>query len=130
MKLRLRRADVVVALAIVGLAVVAYVITSAGGEGGVQAIVEVRGEVVATVDLRQDDLISVPLAGGDVAMLEVAGGRIRILDRDICPLDICTHTGWIERSGQAIVCLPNRIIVRIVSTVGANTDKYDAISGQ
>ena len=56
---------------------------------------------------------------GGVALLEVNEGRVRILPMnvEICPNQICSKTGWIEASTQSIVCLPNRLVVTIVSPI-------------
>ncbi|AFM00004.1 MULTISPECIES: NusG domain II-containing protein [Desulfitobacterium] len=47
--------------------------------------------------------------------LEVKNGKVRMLEmpKEICPEGICSKTGWIDSSTQAIVCLPNKIIVTI-----------------
>lgn len=50
-----------------------------------------------------------------VGYLEVKNGKVRMLEmnRQICPERICSETGWIDSSHEAIVCLPNKIIVTI-----------------
>ena len=57
-------------------------------------------------------------AGEHTAVLEVEGGRLRMLplDKEICPEGICSHTGWISRSHESIVCLPNRILVTFIDS--------------
>ncbi|MEL1134656.1 NusG domain II-containing protein [Desulfitobacterium sp. THU1] len=47
--------------------------------------------------------------------IEVKNGRVRMqeMDKEICPKGICSDTGWIDSTNQAIVCLPNKIIVTI-----------------
>ena len=47
------------------------------------------------------------------AVLEIEGGRVRMLPlpEELCPRGICAHTGWIDRSYESIVCLPNRIMI-------------------
>jgi len=30
-----------------------------------------------------------------------------------CPQKICVHSGAIRRSGELLVCVPNRVVVRI-----------------
>lgn len=42
----------------------------------------------------------------------VEHGRIRISEAD-CPDKVCVHQGWISKSGTPIVCLPNKLIVKI-----------------
>lgn len=47
------------------------------------------------------------------ATLEIREGRVRMLpiNEELCPRGICSHTGWISRNYQSIVCIPNRIVV-------------------
>ncbi len=51
---------------------------------------------------------------GDVGkmIIEVKKGRVRVSESK-CPLKICVKTGWIEKEGEEIICIPNRIRVRI-----------------
>lgn len=62
------------------------------------------------------------LTGAVVA--EVSDGALRILDSD-CPDQFCVRSGFIRRSGQTLVCLPNRVLVRIVS---AGEQEVDAVA--
>jgi hypothetical protein len=47
--------------------------------------------------------------------IEVKNGRVRMLEMDkkICPNAVCSDTGWIDKSYQTIICLPNSIIVTL-----------------
>lgn len=51
----------------------------------------------------------------NIGYLEVKNGKVRMLemDREICPKAVCSDTGWIDSPSQAIICLPNQIIVTI-----------------
>jgi hypothetical protein len=44
--------------------------------------------------------------------IEVADGQIRVVDAT-CTNKDCVHQGPISRPGQTIVCLPNRLVIRI-----------------
>jgi hypothetical protein len=48
-----------------------------------------------------------------IATIEISGGKVRMLplDEELCPRGICSHTGWISRNYQSIVCVPNSIII-------------------
>ena len=53
------------------------------------------------------------LPGGDYTnTVRVEGGKIAIV-QSTCPGSDCVHSGWMDTAGQAIVCLPNKVIVRI-----------------
>src|SRR5690606_17131717 len=55
------------------------------------------------------------LPGGQ-AVLEIANGAVRLLpqDEDFCPRKVCVRTGWIRKPGETIVCVPNRLVMRIL----------------
>ena len=53
------------------------------------------------------------------------GIRVALSD---CPTQDCVHTGIIDRSGQSIVCLPARIIVRLEGGPG-DPAEVDAVLG-
>ncbi len=50
----------------------------------------------------------------NIGSIEVKNGAVRMkeMDRKICPRGICSDTGWIEKSHEMIVCLPNKIVVK------------------
>ena len=76
------------------------------------------GRLVMTVDLRVDSQFN--LEGMKIA---VSGGRISVVDSD-CPDRICVNQGAIDRPGMPIVCVPNRILIKIP----AGYTQLDAIS--
>jgi len=41
--------------------------------------------------------------------------KVRVKESS-CPNKICVKTGWIKRSGEIIVCAPNEVTVRILSS--------------
>ena len=55
------------------------------------------------------------IGGAYINRVEVRDGRIAIVDSD-CPGEDCVHSGWISRPGRSIVCLPNRLEIRVTGT--------------
>jgi hypothetical protein len=49
--------------------------------------------------------------------VEVADGQIRIVEASCANKD-CIHQGAIGKPGQTIVCLPNRLVIRIEDSSG------------
>ena len=47
--------------------------------------------------------------------MEIKSEKVRIREAN-CPDQICVRTGWISRTGQTIICVPNQVIVRIVNS--------------
>lgn len=59
-----------------------------------------------------------------IGYIEVKGGKVRMLEmsKKICPNAICSDTGWISKSYQSIVCLPNHITVTFGMTQKEEVD--------
>lgn len=113
---------VLVALIIIAAAASAMVVSSArAGEKGSLAIVEVNGREVKRIALGPGQArrtIKIK-SGHDCNLVEVDGGRVRVIDAD-CRDKVCVGMGWAETSGDSIICLPNRVVVRVVGRRASN----------
>jgi len=83
---------------------------------GSHHIAEIKqdGKVIRTVDLDKIDTaeeIKITYNGG-YNIIRIEKGRIRIIDAD-CPGKLCVKTGWITESGQSVICLPHKLIIKI-----------------
>lgn len=89
------------------------------------AVISVNGDIV--VQLKLDESISqhfikVPGPLG-TSVVEVKPGAIRMKSSP-CPEHYCMKTGWIDRPGQVVACIPNRVIIKI----SPDKESLDAIS--
>ena len=78
--------------------------------GAVCARLKVDGEVVCEITSGTYRW----QAGEDYLEFCFEDGRARVLASS-CPDQLCVHQGEIRYSGQTIVCLPNRVVVEVVS---------------
>jgi hypothetical protein len=76
-------------------------------------IIKVENKVVKTIPLSSEKKIYDFKFGDSFGYIELKDGAVRMLEMDkkICPEGICSETGWINKSYQTIVCLPNKIVV-------------------
>ncbi|NLP09600.1 NusG domain II-containing protein [bacterium] len=81
-----------------------------GAEGRV-AQVEVEGRPYARLYLSEPRRLSIPAKLGELVLV-VQDRRVHI-EASRCPQQICVHSGAIGRSGELLVCVPNRVVVRI-----------------
>jgi hypothetical protein len=93
------------------------------------AWVEIAGKPIRKIDLDRFNgkIVTVKIPKGKVK-LEVKAGAIRIrqmLPPEICPRKICSHAGWIRRPGETLICVPNRLLIRLV---GSRTSAVDVIA--
>ena len=114
-KLRPNLWDALAVLAVLALAVGFSLRTWGSGEGGrLTAVISADGATVERVELRR---LTSPeertlTANGYTLHLLLAPDGVTMEEAD-CPTQDCVHTGKITRSGQSIVCLPARVIVRL-----------------
>jgi len=84
--------------------------------GAMEAQVSVNGVLVKTIPLKQGYYDELRIgADKEYDIIEVNNGRIRIREAD-CPDKLCVRSGWISTAPQQIVCLPNRVIIKIIPT--------------
>lgn len=123
---RLRKADLLLlAAALVFGAVLAAVLLLRSPGGTVQ--VRVAGAVTAAYPLDVDASYTITGANGGTNLLVIEDGAARIEEAS-CPDGVCVHTGRIRRNGQSIVCLPNQVVVEIVSDT-ENSSGVDMTAG-
>ena len=77
--------------------------------------ITVDGTVVKELDLSQNAELVIDSPGGGTNTLIIENGTVRVTDAS-CPDKLCMHQGRISESGEMIVCLPNRMIAKIVGT--------------
>jgi hypothetical protein len=78
---------------------------------GTVAVVEVDGRPICRLDLSIDTQRTVQGPLGET-VIQVHGGQVRVVDSP-CPHKLCVRTGWIDQAGRMIVCVPNRVVVRV-----------------
>lgn len=78
-------------------------------EAGQQVEIRVDGQVCAVLSLTEDSEYILP----DETTVSVHAGRVRIVGSH-CPDHLCEKEGAISRAGECLLCLPNRISVRIL----------------
>lgn len=91
---------------------------------GSQVLIESNGELFGKYDLFGKETIVVHGAIG-TTVVRIQDGRVRVVQSD-CREKICVNTGQVQKTGDTIVCVPNRVVVLIV---GGNNKKIDLITG-
>ena len=115
--------DGVVAICILVAAGVILWLLPVGEQAGETAVVTVNGEerMQLSLTVPGDYPLEVPFP----MTVTVEGGQVYVSETQ-CPGGDCQHTGPISRSGQTIVCLPNRVVISIR---GGSTNSIDAVTG-
>lgn len=87
--------------------------------------VTVDGELVGTYPLAEAREIFLPAKGNETNRLVIGNGQASMEWAD-CPDQICVEHAAISHIGEEIVCLPNRVVVRL--TGAQDSQELDAIA--
>ena len=86
------------------------------------AYVYYMDDVILKIDLSDDNEYIVNGENG-LVKIEVKDKKIRVVEEN-SPLHLCSKQGYISNSYESIICLPNRIVIKIVDEV-----KIDGVVG-
>lgn len=115
----IKKADIVIAVAVIVLSIFGYFMTGAALAGEHKTVViESEGEIFAEYPMTEYKKIDVK--GHNT--VEITPDYVRVVYAD-CPEQTDIKQGKISSPGSIIVCLPNKMTVRIVGEA-----EFDAIS--
>lgn len=111
--LTFRKGDLICILLVAALALTltVFLAVQAAGQDTVTLQIWQDGRLMQEHDLSRDQTFTV--SGEYSNTVSVQQGRVAILRSD-CPGSDCVHSGWIHQPGRSIVCLPNRVEIRLV----------------
>ena len=85
-----------------------------------EALVYYENDLILRIDLEKEEQeYIVDGYNGEIKLL-AGDGRIKVSD-EISPLHLCSKMGYISKSYEQIVCLPNKIIIKIDSKESLDT---------
>lgn len=84
---------------------------SATGGRGERASIWVAGKQLREVSLSSPQTLQVDGPLG-TSTIQVRDGRVRVVDSP-GRQKLCVRAGWMSRSGESVICLPNQVVVRV-----------------
>ena len=117
----LRFKDAIIIVLLLGIALGTYLfrIASSKDADSAFALVSLDGSVVGKISLGENGSRQYPEIPNMV--FTVSEGGIYVSESD-CGDRICVRTGKISHSGEAIICVPNRVAVTIESDAESDLD--------
>ena len=110
--LRLRRADIVLAAAVLGAAALSAMLLWRLPPAGRTVTMQQNGQTVAVLPLAADTDYIVTGADGASNTVRIRGGRVSVCAAS-CPDGLCVRHRAVSRAGESIICLPNRVVVTV-----------------
>ena len=117
------RADIGILAAMTMLALLGMLLSLLPKQAGADIVVRTQDGRHMVLSLAEEGNVVIEGEGGHLT-LETANGAARVTHAG-CPDKLCEATGWIDKRGGSIVCLPLGIIVTIE---GGEEAPYDAIT--
>ncbi len=88
---------------------------------GEYAVVEVNGETVVQLSLAEDTVYDIEIENEVTNTLKIENGEAKMISAD-CPDKICVNHRSISKNNESIICLPNKVIITIVSDAESDID--------
>lgn len=117
MRGRLKWGDFVIIAAVLLLAaaLTAFLAHGASDDGQLYAEIWQDDTLVERVQLTDQTDRTIDLDGHNVIVLEGRTARVASAD---CRDQVCVRTGTLTHAGQVAVCLPNRVVLKLVGETG------------
>lgn len=125
-KLRPVWGDAVVVLAVLAIALGCGAAVWGGGTADLTAVVSVDGGEIDRFPLGSEERTY--SANGYTLTVTASPEGVQVASSD-CPTQDCVRTGTVSRSGQSIVCLPARFILRLEGPGETDASGVDAVIG-
>ena len=116
--------DFLIIIFFVFVAVVSLVLLNnfSNAEGGyVEIIIDKETKETFPLNESREYVIS---EDGHTNKIKIDDGKVWVTDAS-CPDKLCVKQGKIDKDGQSIICLPNKVVVKIVSD---ESDEIDAVA--
>lgn len=108
----------IIFIVLVGLSILLYI--NFNKEEADTALVFYEDNLILSIDLNINDTYVVEGLLGEVE-IEVKDKKVRVV-KENSPRNICSKEGYISDSSRPLICLPNKIVIKIVGN-----DKVDEV---
>ena len=103
----MKRGDIIITATVVLAAAILSLIITFTASAGRKVVIKQNNEVLYELQLAKDEKIE--LEGNTV---EIKDGEVDVINAS-CKNQICVRHKKINKKGESIVCLPNKVIVEI-----------------
>lgn len=108
-----KTADLVLVGGLLVVATVLFLVLFFGSSRSAAAEVSVDGKVIMTLPLDTDTVVTIDGVNGGKNTLVIGYRRAWVTEAS-CPDKVCVRHHAVRKMGQTIICLPNKVVVRIV----------------
>ena len=123
----IKKADIILLIVILAVGIPMSVLSLTSGTSGDKVKISTDGQIYGIYPLNEDCEIEVT-EDGHTNHITIKDGQVS-MSYSTCLNQVCVNTGAISQAKDAIVCLPNRVVVEIISSGEGKGGDADVISG-
>lgn len=105
--------DIILTICLLIIILVIMFFININSNNGTIASVYYDNKLVKEIDLNKDKEYDIKGYNGNVHII-VKDNKIKV-DSETSPLHLCSKQGFVSKSTDTIVCLPNKIVIKISS---------------
>ena len=119
MNIKLNKYDFILLISLIILSIISIIMIKFNDKKGKIAVVYYDNKIIKKIDLSINKTYTVKGYNGNVKII-VKNNKIKV-DSEKSPLHLCSKQGYISKSYETIVCLPNKIVIEIDSSEEIDT---------
>ncbi|WMJ85695.1 NusG domain II-containing protein [Anaerocolumna sp. MB42-C2] len=117
----MKRNDIILIIIILVFAAAGLLFMNFTKKDGDMVVVKVDGKVYKELPLNKDTTFEITGVRGGRNLLVIKDGHADVVDAT-CPDKLCVNQRQIDKDGETIVCLPNKVVVEIESSKESDVD--------
>lgn len=113
--MRKNKKDLLLVAIILAIAAAGFIVTNQiHNKPASRLEITVDGKLIQTLNLQRDIQLTIEGYRGGTNHLIIKDGLAQV-DAASCPDKVCIHQGLVSLNGQMIVCLPNRMVAKVIA---------------
>lgn len=120
-KFGIKKGDIIILAAVLCISAVIFCALFFFSSKGQTVRIEVDSITVAVLPLDEDTVYDVEINSKITNTVEIKDEKVSVLSAD-CPDKICVNHRKISKSGESIICLPNKVVISIEGESGEEVD--------
>ncbi|MBR3738340.1 MAG: NusG domain II-containing protein [Eubacterium sp.] len=111
---KLKKGDIIIITALLCAAASVFCALHFFAPGGENVRIEVDSKTVATLPIGKNTTYNVKIGKKVTNTVEIKNNQVDVTYAD-CPDKICVKHRKISKSGESIICLPNKVVISVES---------------
>lgn len=118
-----RKNDIILIAVIIALAALIFILINSFSSKGNNVIIEQDAKQIAILDLNKNQEYKIYDKSRNICNIVLISDGLASMKYANCKDKICVNHNKISKNNESIICLPNKVIVTVVSDKDSNVDE-------